>query len=93
MRCAAEAAEKAAEHVNAAALDDVQTLAADEASSAALTLPAAPVAAEVRLVPPRATNDDGYQVEFINSGEGTVGPTGRRRLGRPSLKGRPIKSL
>ena len=66
VRCAAKAAEKA---VNAAALDEVQPLAADDASSAAAaTLPAAPVVVDARGESPRA-NDDGSQVELIYSGE------------------------
>ena len=59
MRCAAKAAERAAARINAAALDDVQPLVADDASSAAAaTLPAAPVAADVHGESPRA-NDYG----------------------------------
>ena len=73
MRCAAKVAEKAAARVNSAALDDVQPLAADNASSAAAaTLSATPVAADARGEPPRA-NDDGSQVELIYSGESEGG--------------------
>uniref|UniRef100_M4BBG3 Uncharacterized protein n=1 Tax=Hyaloperonospora arabidopsidis (strain Emoy2) TaxID=559515 RepID=M4BBG3_HYAAE len=65
MRCAAKAAEKAAALTRAAVLDDAQSLAADDASSAAdATLPATPVAADARGESLRA-NDDGSQVELI----------------------------
>ena len=69
MLCATKAAEKAAQRVNAAALDNAQPLAADDASFAAsATLLAATYAAEARGESPRA-NDDGSQVKLIYSGE------------------------
>uniref|UniRef100_A0AAV1TA90 Uncharacterized protein n=1 Tax=Peronospora matthiolae TaxID=2874970 RepID=A0AAV1TA90_9STRA len=69
MRCAAKAAEKEASRANAAALDDVQSLSADDAPSAApATLPAGLLAAIARGISPCA-NDDGPQVELICSGE------------------------
>ena len=83
MRCAAEAAEKAAARINAAALDDSQPLAADYASSAAAaTLPAAPVAADTRVESPRA-NDDGSQVELIYSGESDGGSDSKKTSRSP----------
>ena len=78
MRRAAKAAEKAAARVNAAALDDALSLAADDASSAATaTLSTAPVAADARGGSPRA-NDDGSQVELINSGESDGGSDSKK---------------
>uniref|UniRef100_A0AAV1U9G4 Uncharacterized protein n=1 Tax=Peronospora matthiolae TaxID=2874970 RepID=A0AAV1U9G4_9STRA len=74
MQCATEAAEKTATHVNAAALEDAQPLAAEDASSAAaLTFHAVPVAAETRGVSPRADDDNGSQVKLIYSGESDGG--------------------
>ena len=84
VRCAAKAAEKAVERVNKAALEYTQPLAAEDASSAAATLPAAPVAADARGESPHA-NDDDSQVELICSGSRKVGPTRRRHPGHPSL--------
>ena len=70
MQCAAKSAEKAAARFNAAVHDDTQSLATDDASpAAAATFPAAPVAADARGESPRANNDDGSQVELIDSGE------------------------
>ena len=78
MRCAARAAEKAAERVNAADLDDAQPLAADDAlSAAAATLPAAPVAADARGGSPRA-KVDGSQADVIYSGESGGGYDSKR---------------
>uniref|UniRef100_A0AAV1T1Y3 Uncharacterized protein n=1 Tax=Peronospora matthiolae TaxID=2874970 RepID=A0AAV1T1Y3_9STRA len=69
MRCAAKAAEKAAARDSTATLDNAQSFAADDASSAvAATLSAAPVAAEARGGSPRA-NDDFSRMELIYSGE------------------------
>uniref|UniRef100_A0AAV1U6R4 SMP domain-containing protein n=1 Tax=Peronospora matthiolae TaxID=2874970 RepID=A0AAV1U6R4_9STRA len=60
MRCATEAAEKAAARVNSAALDNAHTLAADDAYNAASsTLPTAAVAAEEHGVSPRIKDDEG----------------------------------
>ena len=85
MRCGAKAAEKAAARVNAVDLDDAQPLAANNASSAAaVTLPAAPVAADTRV--------SHHVLMMIASkwslsirGSRTVGPTRRKHLGHPSL--------
>ena len=83
MRCAAKAAEKRSARVNAAALDDAQSLAADDASSAAAaTLPPAPVAADTRSESPRA-NDDGSQVEIIYSGESDGGSDSKKTPSSP----------
>ena len=76
--CDAQAAEKAATRVNAAALDDAQPLAADDAlSAAAATLSAALVVADARGKSPCA-NDDGSQVELIYSGESDGGPDSKK---------------
>uniref|UniRef100_M4BLG4 Core-binding (CB) domain-containing protein n=1 Tax=Hyaloperonospora arabidopsidis (strain Emoy2) TaxID=559515 RepID=M4BLG4_HYAAE len=78
MLCAAKAAEKAAARVNAAVLDDAQPRAADDASSAAAaTLPVAPVATDARGESTHA-NDDGSQVELINSGESDGGSDSKK---------------
>ena len=67
----------------AADLDDVQPLAADDASSAsAATLPAAPVAADARGESLRA-NDDGSQVELIYSGESDIGSDSKKTSRSP----------
>ena len=93
MRCAAKAAEKAAARVNAAALDDALSLAADDASStAAATLPAAPVAADARGESPHA-NDDGSQVDLINSGKSDGGSDSKKTPRSPESIGRPNTSL
>ena len=78
MRCAAKAAEMTTARANAAILDDVQPLAADDASSAnAVTLPAAPVAADTRGESLRA-NGDGSQVELIYSGKSDGGSDSKK---------------
>ena len=93
MRCAAKAAEKAAACVNAAALDDALSLAADDASSAATaTLSTAPVAADARGGSPRA-NDDGSQVELIYSGQSDGGSDSKKTPRSPESIGRPNTSL
>uniref|UniRef100_A0AAV1U4P3 Uncharacterized protein n=1 Tax=Peronospora matthiolae TaxID=2874970 RepID=A0AAV1U4P3_9STRA len=71
MRCAAEAAEKAAKRVIAASLDDAL-------STAALTLSAAPVAAVACGVSPRAIDVNGSQVELFFSGESDGGPDSKK---------------
>ena len=86
MRCATKAAGKAAARVNAAALDYAQPLAAEDASSAAATLPAAPVAADARGDSPRA-NDDGFQVGLIYSGESDGGSDSKKTSRSPESIG------
>ena len=87
MRCAAKAAEKTAARVNAAALDDAQSLAAGDAlSAAAATLSAALVVADARGKSPRA-NDDGSQVDLIYSGESDGGSDSKKTSRSPESIG------
>ena len=73
----------------AADLDDVQPLAADDASSAAdVTLTAAPVAEDARADSPRA-NDDDSQVELIYSGESDGGSDSKKTTRSPESTGEP----
>ena len=68
MRCAAEAAQKAAARLSAAASDSALEQAADDSSSAAASSqPAAPDVAGARGNDPRANDDS--ELELIYSGE------------------------
>ena len=86
-RIAAEAAEKAAARVNAAARDSSQPLAADDVSSAASsTLPAAPDSVDACGDSPR-DHGDGSQVELIYSRESDGGSDSEKTPRSPESTG------
>uniref|UniRef100_M4B1Y1 Uncharacterized protein n=1 Tax=Hyaloperonospora arabidopsidis (strain Emoy2) TaxID=559515 RepID=M4B1Y1_HYAAE len=74
MRYATKSAEKAAARVKAAVLDNAQSLAADDASSAASC---STNSCRCTCELPRA-NDDGSQVELIYSGKSDVGSDSKK---------------
>ena len=69
MRCAAEAAGKAAARVHAAASEIALASPADDSSSAAISSPVASTAAGARGSPRADNDDDGSHLELIYSGE------------------------